>query len=455
MNIRRMNLLLMSGGVTPPVNLDDLPNQVLIWDLQDTDSLTITGGKVQTITDKSGHGNSYNQATSGNRCSYVTGGQNGKSYMRLDAGKVGYQPAVTLGNSPLTIYSVIKLPSILGDGVSELTYRFGSGIQAMYGLDSAGAQAGYRLYIGADGINFSEPTAVPMRTDLMLLKFQFIDNKTIHIEVNDEPIGKVAIAGGGSAINAFGDNFGIYNVTNTQLYEARIFSQQIDSQSATDLIIKNALISEYALTRASGKKNVILAGDSHTAGVMSGIGNVLGPYQYRMVKDGSSATYTIVNEGFSGTVIDPGSSGQGGGNNFSDRYTLYNKSKWHDFNLVINYGTNDAAVRGGAGIPTSAQWKTNFQAYVQTFIDAGWPLNKIIIVTLPYNSGAYPNGNLVNIYNDTISVQVAKGVTLCDWYAAMVTAGQDINTVVGGDGIHGNDAIHTTLLNTLTPLLQA
>lgn len=126
---------------------------------------------------------------------------------------------------------------------------------------------------------------------------------------------------------------------------------------------------------------------------------------------------------------------------------------WADIHKLNMKKNNYSTFVNFAIGPTRAEWIAYYKEYINSFLSVGFSPAKIILVTPPYSTNAYVGTKLAEIQADIQQICTDLGLTLCDWYQAMVTAGQDINTVVGGDLIHGDDAVHTTLLNTLTPLI--
>lgn len=433
-------------------NIDALPGQVLIWDLADENSIILDGDRnVQTIKDKSGNGNDMVVSSSTARPAYTPSTNQSKGYVTSAASKTLGVFLPNFTSSPITIYCVIKLPSIPSGGTMIISIGTTGGTNGMQRFFTATSTDSMAIYTGISP-NYSLFNSQPNRTDSMLVKLVLKDENSFWIECNDEPPGMILDTSGNRALTII-NRLLFSSVNGVRVSEVRVFNEEISNWSKVrgekDQIIKDELIRKHSLTRAVGKPNVIIFGDSHSANVMSGTAT-LGPYNVRMQ---TSMNYSMLTQATSGTVVNPLPSAQGGVNNLLDHYNKYNLRKWNDFYIVFNYGTNDSTIRSFATGPTRSEWIAYYKNYIQTFLDVGFTPSKIILVTPPYSTGAYVGTKLSEIQADIQQICTDMGLTLCDWYAAMVTATQDINTVVGGDGIHGDNAIHTTLYNTLTPLI--
>lgn len=427
-----------------------LSGQVLIWDATDPAARIIDGSNnVQQLTDKSGNGNHMIPASAGVRPPFSSsGGANNLPYVTLTSGKTfGLTPLLNITTTPATMYIVFKYPStpavnarlvFTGASTSGYFYQDGGVPASRQGL----------FYNSTASPFFSQVEYLTNRTTWQFVALVLKDVDSNWIEVNDEPIG-FKLDNSGAV--TFGVTQVTFSITNLQVSEVRLFNRVLSV--AEDQQMKTYLKNKYQPPIPTIE--AVFMGDSHTIGVMSGT-QTLGPYVSRLINVG---TVRIVNVGVSGTVVNNGTNVQGGTNNLEDKYVLYNKSKYANCYAIFQYGTNDAALFGAAGFPTPSEIKAFYKSYIESFQAAGFPNSKIIVCTPPFSTGSYvrPAGNTTvfpNFAQDARDICTETGVTLCDFYQAMVDAGQDCNTVVGGDLIHGDNAIHTTLYDTILPFLN-
>jgi lysophospholipase L1-like esterase len=71
------------------------------------------------------------------------------------------------------------------------------------------------------------------------------------------------------------------------------------------------------------------------------------------------------------------------------------------------------------------------------------------MITPPYSTGGYVAGNLATVRTLITEIKNELGANLIDWSQLMIDAGLDAATLVGGDGIHVNDACHLLVYNAL------
>jgi lysophospholipase L1-like esterase len=436
-------------GTQQFISADQIPGLITNWDLNDANEVTQSGGLLVQLNDKGSGNNDVIPASEGVRPAYfATGGPNNRGYVEIASGKTFQNTTLSLTTSPFTLFAVVKLPSLATtNGQSLLNFGNTGGTDA---IEYNTAQGGFfRVYTGVSPF-FSASHTLPNRTDWMLIKLTVKDANSFWVEVNDEPIGAILNTTYGTpstVLNRIAFSFPGIKIASVRLYN-RLLSP-VEDQG-----IKTQLVSDFALV--SPAKLIVLLGDSHTEGVMSGT-QTLGPYGYRLV-----AAYPgqIVNHAKSGTCVDPGTYGQGFDaanqvyNNLKDRYPLYSLAKYANVYVVFQYGTNDSAIRGtgAVGAPNRSQWNTLYRQYIQAFIDAGFPLNHLVICTPPYSTGSYVSTTLSEFNSDVQTIASEKGILLCDFYGAMVTAGLNCGTTP--DAIHGDDAIHTVLYNTFEETLH-
>lgn len=436
-------------GTKQFVNEDQVPGLILNWDLDDSGVVNHSGGVLIQLTDKGSGGYNVIPATSGVRPNYfATGGPNNKGYVEVTSGKSFANTSFSVP-SPLTIYMVVKLPSLATTN-GQTIFSFGAtggtdGIE--YNTTSGGF---FRAYTGVTPF-FSSNHPLPNRTSWQLLKFTIKDANSFWLDVNNEPPGLRLNDTYGGALTVV-DRLNLGTYPGIKIASVRAYNRILTDSE--DQGIKTSTIAKYALQ--SPAKLVVLLGDSHTEGITSGTAT-LGPYASRLI-----ANYPgeVINHGKVSACVDPGSYTQGYDfakgvfNNLKDRVPLYNPAIYANTYVVFQYGTNDSAIRGtGApGVPNRAAWNVLYKSYIQSFIDNGFPLSHLIICTPPYSTGTYVSTTLAEFNTDVKAIATEKGIVICNFYDAMISAGLDCNTTP--DHIHGDDAIHTLLYNTLNAILH-
>jgi lysophospholipase L1-like esterase len=427
-----------------------LSGQVLIWDATDPAARIIDGSSnVQQLTDKSGNGNHMIPASAGVRPPFSSsGGANNLPYVTAASGKTfALNPLIGITSTPATIYIAFKYSAT--PPVNGRLIQTGASTSGYFYQDGGTPASRQGLFYNSEASPFfSNVEYLTRRTEWQYVTIVLKDVNSNWIEINDEPIPLTMDLSGSVSFGVTRVSF--QNITDTRVSEVRVFNRLLTSTE--DQNMKAYFSRKYSPSIPA--LECIFLGDSHTVGVMSGT-TTLGPYVSRIISNGVK----VVNAGTSGTVVNNGTNAQGGTSNLEDRYVLYNKSKYANCYAIFQYGTNDAALFGATGFPTPSQIKAYYKSYIESFQAAGFPNSKIIVCTPPFSTGSYvrPGGNTTvfpNFAQDARDICTETGVTLCDFYQAMVDAGQDCNTVVGGDLIHGDNAIHTTLYDTLLPLLN-
>ncbi len=393
-------------------------------DVTDPGSVTIVSGKVSQIYDKSGNGNHLVQATAGSRPTYTaSGGPNSLGYCYLGGASIG--KAVTY-TGVITLYMFIKQPGF-SSGAVLFRYKDGGGA-GIFGVlnNTASGTNNLSMYAGA-AVLPDAPYGYRIN-QWKLVRAQFLGSSALRLTIDDEPVLQSTVSYSQTPAQIVLDVLQFQN--NMYMAEAMVYKGVLSN--ADDLALKDYFKTKYA---TSPSTYLLFFGDSHTFGL-----NASGASTYVKLVEAETG-YPAYNQAVSGSVvfaINPynGMTGQ----NLSNIYTT-NLVHTHGY-VIFQYGTND----GTSGV--NATWKTNYKSYIQAYIDAGVPLSKIIICSPPYNTNATYATNVANTRTTIAAIATEMGIKYADFYGAMVTAGQDINAI-GGDGIHGNNAIHRTLADCL------
>lgn len=426
-----------------------IPGLVLHWDLNDAAQIITSSGNLVQLNDKGSGANHVIPATSGVRPAYFSsGGPNNRGYVEVASGKTFQNLTLSITTSPLTLYAVVKLPSLANtNGQNILSFGNTGGTN---GIEYNTASGGFfRMYTSISP-TYSLGHTLPNRTDWQLIKMTIKDVNSFWVEVNNEPVGGIQDARYGVPLTII--NRLAFIFPGIKVAEARIYNRILSE--VEDQGIKQDYVTNFALT--SPAKGFVLIGDSHMEGVTSGT-NVLGPFAARMI-----AAYPgqIVNHGKAGTCVDPGTYTQGFDatngvyNNFKDRYPLYAKTIYADWWFILQYGTNDSAIRGtgAVGAPNRVTWNANYRAWIQAILDKGVNPSHIVICTPPYSTGPYVSTTLAEFRTDIIAIASEKGLILYDLYQAMQNAGLDCNQTP--DKIHMNDDMHTLWYNGVEALVH-
>lgn len=161
-------------------------------------------------------------------------------------------------------------------------------------------------------------------------------------------------------------------------------------------------------------------GDSMTVG---GIGSPAptNPYPY-LVNAINGIAYT--NNGVGGTTVKAAGIG---GSNFFNKYGAEITLGYTGQFVSAMYGYNDSA--GGV---INSTWKADLKAIWQAFITAGFPANKLLMC-------ADPVGSNIQMILYCYEIASELGIQFYNVSQRFIETGK-YSTLIGGDGIHPNDA---------------
>lgn len=428
-------------------DVNTVPDVRAWFDATDATTITISTG-VSQWADKTPNNNDLTSATGANQPAYfASGGSGNQSFIRFNSTDFLNHTYATADSAAITAYMVMKQATYTN---SYVIYQFGTvagpdGLIPSQNTDMSVPPAywGYGNYdgVGQNGANLNTGYG-----EWQLVKAVFRGGGENYVTKNKEGAMMYAVSPEGIGAGSPG------TLKNEQIlfqfaYDSWDISEAViiegEPSAINDINIKSYLISKYQIP---AKKSLLMFGDSHTQGIESGTVTGRG-YFLTTAKDQG---YDVMNMGISGTVAYPiGSFGGMTGKNLSDIYTQFDQYLApNDPFVIFQYGTNDGTS------PLNAAWVTSYKASIQHFLDAGVPASKIIICTPPYNTNATYATNLANAVPVIAGIATDLGIQYCDFYTYLQGLGLDINAVPGGDGIHGNLAIHdamATLLKTFLP----
>ena len=432
------------------VSIDSMTNLYLNWDFADATKVIIDGSNnLQQITDKGSAAQNGVPANSGVRPPYRSSDSdfNGKGAVEITTGKQLFNTSLSL-NSPWTLYFVCKFPTLVpADNTIPFSIGLTGGNNGLQKFTGGTQGPSWRFYTGLTPF-YSVETNLALRTEAQVIKVMVRDQDSVLVEVNDEPpVLLFNQDAAGTTLVSILNRISLSLWVGTKWAQCLIFSEGIEYDSTKDVQIKRLLINKFGIKPPS--KLIMHFGDSHTQGVMSGTVGA-GNYTKRIQENGIAK---IINLGRSGTVVDPATTTQGAFRNLSNFYTLYNKTKYSNYFLFLQYGTNDSAVRGTADHPTRSQWVTIYSNYIQSFIDAGFSPTKIVLITPPYSTTAALNStHLPDIVADTITIASTKGVNLLNWWAEDLADGLDCKN--NADQVHANGASHDNIYQLIVNYLS-
>ncbi len=415
-------------GFLGSISRNPIPTSNLyFWgDLTDPTALTIVSGKVSQINDKSGNGNHLVQGTDASRPSYTTLGANSPNslpYCYLGGANIGKSLTYT---GVITLYMYIKQPGF-SNGAVLFRYKDGGG-SGIFGVQNSTASGTNNLSMYAGAAVLPDSPYGYRVNQWKLVRAQFLGSSALRLTIDDEPVLQSTVAFSQTPAQIVLDVLQFQN--NMYMSEAIVYKGVLSTTD--DLAVKNYFKTKYATPSSNF---ILFFGDSHTAGL-----NASGASTYVKLVEAETG-YPAYNQAVSGSVVYAINPYNGiTGSNLSSIYNGHTSNT--NGYVVFQYGTND----GTSGV--NATWKANYKTYIQAYITAGVPLSKIVICSPPYNTNATYFTNITNTRTTIADIASEMGIKYADFYGAMVTAGQDINAI-GGDGIHGNNAIHRTLADCL------
>jgi lysophospholipase L1-like esterase len=110
-----------------------------------------------------------------------------------------------------------------------------------------------------------------------------------------------------------------------------------------------------------------------------------------------------------------------GGHDLIDKYQTEIALGYTGQAVSFQYGTNDI----GAGV-VNAQWKTTYKSIIQAFINAGWPLRKLLIIVQPNYSTSQASRLLARRY----AIEIARELNILCYNAF-----DSFNSFSGGNDV--------------------
>lgn len=425
-------------------NVNLVSNLSAWYDATDPATITLGSGVITQINDKASGSKHLNNSSGPSY--FTSGGSNDLPFIRFVAGKSIYQSTMSNENGIIVVYTVAKTVSNI-NGARLYSFRGNNGQNGLMSQQqSSSPYFGYSAYDGASTYPYDINGA---NGDWELIKAVFYGGGHFAITKNKLPIA-VGLNEYINSLNYTANN--IYrnyinlNADNSMSFD---FSEMIVlnglPSNVDDITIKNYLISKYQI---SLRKKILFFGDSHTQGVMSGVNAPGVRYSDKVSKD---LGYDMMNYAVTGTVAWPYLTYAGlTYANLDQIFNIFDEHINGDLTICFQYGTND-----GPTPQVNANWKINYKAYIQHFIDLGVNPRKIVICSPPYNTNSTYATHLSNTHAIIQQIASELGIKHADFYQGMINAGLDINAISGGDHIHGGQPEHTLMANILKAVIQA
>lgn len=422
------------GGVS---FLDSIPG-TRAW--KASSGLTLSSTDVAVWTDYI-NGATMTMSSGSRPTFYATGGPNNGPYIKKPSGKLLAIDSLPFTTSPISVYAVIRTPTIIAD--SPLIDMAFSGGASGPRYNSNGI-SGY-WYTG-QGASASATYYNWQRTTWMLLSLRMSDNDTFSAAVHDDPPVLIERNGGGTTANTFATPPG-FTYADIEVAEIRVIPSY--TSYSDHLKICDALIASHSLSRPA--KQFIHFGDSHSGGLGYNGAALSNPY-YKNAMLGAGALMCAANTPSTcGGLNDTGNA-----YDLADIYQSYNLSRYSGLKKVFQYGTNDcikaSAPYGFVDWPT---WKATYKSYIQSFITNGTSASNICLITPPNCTNPSLGGNLSTVKSNILAIASELGATSIDWTQLCIDAGKDAYTIVGGDGLHCDDSMHALLTTPLVSFLNA
>lgn len=119
------------------------------------------------------------------------------------------------------------------------------------------------------------------------------------------------------------------------------------------------------------------------------------------------------------------------GTDLIDKYQTEIALGYHGQAVSFQYGQNDVA----AGI-VNAQWKATYKSIIQAFINAGWPLRKLVLIVQPNHTTLQGSRALARQYG----IEIARELNILCYnaYDQFNSFGAGNNVLFQVDNVHPN-----------------
>lgn len=380
----------VSKVVAPGFTPASVPNLEGWWDVSDAANISISGGSLVQLNDKSGNGRNLNTAdiTLSLPTYSASGGPNNLPYIQFDGThNLVYASANIF--VPVIVYMLMRITSLtkslLGGDYRKSICTF-SGRQVGIVMDDS-PSIGYAPWIYVNGSYNNNPMSYSngqnMNWQVMTADFLSASPAITPLRFNNEPPGITCLNYAGQS-GVLDLQFGASGFTaQYQLTECIIVGTSISQ--ADDNAIRQYLLSKGSI---AVKPQLRCYGDSLTAGFCDPSQNW--PYLVCANKG-----LDIVNYGFGGTIVFPNNGSSGvAGQNFVDVYNNeFAYGPYEGQYGVFFFGVNDVN-QGGI----NSAWKTTYQGYLQSLIDRGYDRSKMILVTPPSTTANAAGRATLNTY---------------------------------------------------------
>lgn len=427
-----------SGGSTPivPVNPANSTSVINWYDITDSNSLILSGGRTVQLTDKKGSRNLTQSLLSSYPTYSGTGGSNNKPFITIDSTQCIQDSLGTwTGTGGAMGFLVFRLKSTTPFLNGQGDYR---NVIVSYFARSAGLlmdnlTAGYApyLYDGGGNVNFSIFSYMS-NTDWQILCFKTFP--TTEFYPNNQPSG-ITCKTNITEMAPSEINLGWYSLNaNYEMSELIFADSTLSSTDEKGLV--QYLLNKYQITP---KPFIQCYGDSLTAGSCDPANN----WPFIVA---SANTLQLANFGVGGTIVQPNAGSVGvAGKNFID--LLPTALNWPYANqwVVVGYGVNDTNQSG-----INATWKQLYKARLQEMLSFGYNPRKFILTIPPSTSVRQSFMSQTNTYISEIASEL--GLILFDCNALFLANGGDS---LFADTLHPNGAGNVLTANAITAIINS
>lgn len=422
-----------NGGGGATLAIDSLPCQ-RIFRASLASSLSLSGSDVLSWRDQLGG----ELPLVSNVATYsATGGPSNGPYVTKPSGQTLGFGTLPFTQTPFSLYAVVKTPTAT-QGSPLITFGFNNGQTGPYYPTD---YLGY-IYTGIDPY-YSASVLTQPRTSWQLVSVRMRDADSFQWNTNDEPA--YPWQQNGSGTSAYSITALSLFMSGIQCAELRVLPYYVSD--ADHQAIKTQLVNQYAL--ADVAKSTMLIGDSHMSGVQAGASGAKGNPFWRNLRANNVPIAPVYLPGAC-------ANNNNGVGDFPDIVDSYALSKWNTWKVIIAYGTNDCQTASGASGWTSwPAWKAGYKANIQKFITAGWSASDICLITPPYCTNPALSGNLSTVQGHILDIATEIGAESIDWTQLCIDATKDAYTIVEGDGLHCDDAMHALLTTPAMSFINA
>lgn len=417
-------LLSNAGESWSPIKI---PSLYSWYDVTDNDLVIHSGGLTEGIIDKSGNARNLAQSTSNLRPHHFdNGGANNLPYIRISGVRNIGITGLNLPQ-PYSIYVVYKQNSFLQFGmVYQLGDNYTNGLANFQwdGFRNAQTMVSNVAWRPIKNNYFKLNQWLSCGANFTNKVVEWQQQNTSFISFNSSRFRWYETPGGASIDRIYMG--GLQFSARCDIHEMIIFSEELSLEN--EILVKKYIADKYSLPY---QKQAYFMGDSITAGY-----NASDVYHNYVDLVSESIGAFSHNNGLSGTTV----LSTGSGNSLEETYNLYTGGDPNDY-VMFAYGTNDTY---------STAWVNGYKAIIQDFITQGKSLDKIVIITPPWQPANVTKYASMIPALQTMASQL--GVKFANAYQSTLDGG---GSSLLSDGTHPNDAGMQVIANTIIATINS